>query len=471
MGSFTLVDLKTQQFQRFYNFGILFGSALIIAALSACNFVPPSRWENSGAQVPVTGVTVLPQQSLYDVARQENVPVEMLAEANGLQPPYQIYIGQRLQVPNLRYRNVAYSGNNVAVPASPAVGTGSPRPITGGPVTTGAMSSGSVSGEVLAPPTQATVGNSQPGLYGSVDVADLPSSVSTTTQPTNAPVQTADNGGTPWLNPDNEVGTPPAPGTIEVLEPANPARAQGEQVASLPAPGVQDVPDTISTAPIQTAVPIPRPAAPALDVANEAPPAPAAKPVQTAAIAVPEPKPAPKLETAPTLDPVPVPDLPADVPANTAEPVAPVEPEQPEIIPTSVADLPPIGERDFGWPVTGEIISTFGAGETASANDGINIRTNRGTEILAAQDGFIVYAGNELAGFGNLILIRHAGNWVTGYAHADQMLVDKDEFVRAGQVIGTVGTTGAVNEPQLHFEIRKGTEAVDPSNHLPPMPL
>lgn len=461
MGSFTLVDIKTQQFQRFYNLGILFGSALIIAALSACNFVPPSRWENSGAQPPVVGVTVLPQQSLYDVARQENVPVEMLAEANGLRPPYQIYIGQRLQVPNLRYRNVAYSGNSTVVPGGPAVATGSPRPITGGPVTTGAMSSGSVSGEILAPPTQATAGNSQPGLYGSVDVANLPSTGSTT-PPANTTVQTADGSGTPWLNPDNGVGIPPAPGTVEVLEPTNPARAQGAQVASLPAPGVQDVPDPVSTAPIQTAVPIPRPAAPALDVA---PPAPSAKPVQTAAIAVPEPKPEP------VLDPVPVPDLPADVPANTVDTVTPVEPEQPEFAPASVADLPPIGERDFGWPVTGEIISTFGAGETASANDGINIRTSRGTEILASQDGFVVYAGNELAGFGNLILIRHADNWVTGYAHADQMLVGKDEFVRAGQVIGTVGTTGAVNEPQLHFEIRKGTNAVDPSNHLPPMPL
>lgn len=467
MGAFTLVDIKTQRFQRFYNFGILFGSALIIAALSACNFVPPSRWENSGAQAPVSGVTVLPQQSLYDVARQENVPVEMLAEANGLQPPYQIYIGQRLQVPALRYRNVAYSGGNSAAPTAPVVATATPRPITGGPVTTGAMSSGSVSGEVLAPPTPTTAGNSQPGLYGSVDVADLPGTVSTT-QPTNAPVQAAGTSGTPWLNPEESVGTPPAPGTVEVLEPANPVRAQGEQVASLPAPGVQDVPDSLSTAPIQTAVPIPRPAAPALDVTEPvqtADPVQTAEPVQTAAIVVPEPKPAQELE------PVPVPDLPADVPAATVEPAVPVEPQQPEIAPASVADLPPIGERDFGWPVTGEIISTFGAGETTTANDGINIRTSQGTEILASQDGFVVYAGNELAGFGNLILIRHANNWVTGYAHADQMLVGKDEFVRAGQVIGTVGTTGSVNEPQLHFEIRKGTEAVDPSNHLPPMPL
>lgn len=458
MDSFMLADGKTPQIQRFCRFGTLMGSALMIAALSACNFVPPSRWENSGAQVPVTGVTVLPQQSLYDVARQENVPVELLAEANGLQAPYQIYIGQRLQVPNLRYRNVAYAGGNVGAQAVPQVAGATPRVITGGPVTTGAMSSGSVSGEVLAPPASATPGNAEPGLYGTVDVADLPGT-GATAQPVPVPVEPAASGDTPWLNQDNGAGTPPPPGTVEVLEPANPARATGAQVASLPAPGVQDVPDDFVTAPIQTAVPIPRPAAPSV-----AEPQQEEVQVQTAAIAVPEPKPVQDLE------PVPVPDLPADVPAKTEEPVEPVAPTAPLIEPASAADLPPIGERDFGWPVRGEIISTFGAGDTATANDGINIRTSRGTEILAAQDGFVVYAGNELAGFGNLILIRHADNWVTGYAHADQMLVGKDQFVRAGEVIGTVGTTGAVKEPQLHFEVRKGTEAVDPANHLPPMP-
>lgn len=139
--------------------------------------------------------------------------------------------------------------------------------------------------------------------------------------------------------------------------------------------------------------------------------------------------------------------------------------------PSSIADLPPITGNQFSWPVTGEVISTFGLEESSffsdsESNDGINIAAPRGTNILAAEDGFVVYAGNELAGFGNLILIRHANNWVTGYAHADQMFVVKDEFVRTGQAIGTVGSTGSVNEPQLHFEIRLGTEAVDPIPRL-----
>jgi murein DD-endopeptidase MepM/ murein hydrolase activator NlpD len=99
----------------------------------------------------------------------------------------------------------------------------------------------------------------------------------------------------------------------------------------------------------------------------------------------------------------------------------------------------------------------------------VNIAAARGSPIRAAGGGEVVYAGSELAGFGNLILIRHPGGWVTAYAHADSMAVREGDLVRQGQAIATVGATGNVSTPQVHFELRKGKEPVDPAQHLPPL--
>jgi murein DD-endopeptidase MepM/ murein hydrolase activator NlpD len=120
----------------------------------------------------------------------------------------------------------------------------------------------------------------------------------------------------------------------------------------------------------------------------------------------------------------------------------------------------------FAWPVRGQIVSPFGAIAKGRHNDGINIKAPRGTDIRAADKGAVVYAGNELKGFGNLILIRHDDGWVTAYAHADTLLVKKGQRVARGEKIATVGSTGNVSTPQLHFEIRRGRKPVNPINHL-----
>jgi murein DD-endopeptidase MepM/ murein hydrolase activator NlpD len=90
--------------------------------------------------------------------------------------------------------------------------------------------------------------------------------------------------------------------------------------------------------------------------------------------------------------------------------------------------------------------------------------------VRAAEDGVVAYAGNELRGYGNLVLVRHEDGWVTAYGHNDEVLVARGDRVHAGQEIATVGATGAVSSPQLHFEIRRGAQAVDPLTQLPPMP-
>ena len=99
-------------------------------------------------------------------------------------------------------------------------------------------------------------------------------------------------------------------------------------------------------------------------------------------------------------------------------------------------------------------------------NDGINIAVPQGTDVHAAESGRVAYAGNELKGYGNLVLIRHDNGWVSAYAHADQILVKRDDVVRRGQVIAKAGKTGTVDQPQLHFELRHGAKPVDPLPHM-----
>lgn len=130
--------------------------------------------------------------------------------------------------------------------------------------------------------------------------------------------------------------------------------------------------------------------------------------------------------------------------------------------------VPPPAYRKskFVWPVRGAIISSYGTIGKGRTNDGINIKAARGTNVKAADSGTVAYAGNELKGFGNLILIRHNDGWITAYAHNEKILVKKGQKVARGEKISTVGDTGGVNTPQLHFEIRRGKKAVNPRSYL-----
>ncbi len=120
------------------------------------------------------------------------------------------------------------------------------------------------------------------------------------------------------------------------------------------------------------------------------------------------------------------------------------------------------GDGHFMWPLNGRVISTFGSVGNGERNDGINIAAKEGEPIHAAAGGTVTYAGNELKGYGNLILIRHDDGYVTAYAHAQSIGVNRGDRVEKGQVIGLAGATGDVDSPQLHFEIRRGVEPVDP---------
>ncbi len=133
----------------------------------------------------------------------------------------------------------------------------------------------------------------------------------------------------------------------------------------------------------------------------------------------------------------------------------------------SVKTAEPAGSLPgFRWPARGRVIAGFGPSPNGLQNDGINVAVPEGTPIKAAEDGVVAYAGNELKGYGNLVLIRHSNGFVTAYAHASEILVKRGDTVKRGEVIAKSGQTGNVTSPQLHFEIRKGSTPVDPSQYL-----
>ncbi len=137
--------------------------------------------------------------------------------------------------------------------------------------------------------------------------------------------------------------------------------------------------------------------------------------------------------------------------------------------PVKIVRLQNPPERSYGkfrWPVKGRIISEFGRKPNGERNEGINFSVPMGASVRAAENGVIAYAGNELKGYGNLILIRHSGDWVTAYAHNSKLMVRQGQKVRRGDIIAKAGQTGSVDRPQLHFEIRKGAQAVNPRKYM-----
>jgi murein DD-endopeptidase MepM/ murein hydrolase activator NlpD len=215
---------------------------------------------------------------------------------------------------------------------------------------------------------------------------------------------------------------------VQVARAADPSPAPGPTVPAVPAMAVESAP-----LPASTAAPAPAPDAPVAAA------------------------PAPREQPAPA----------RDEPVLAAPPVRlPATPQQAAEIEPAAASLPARAGRGFQWPVRGQVVSDYGAKGGGLQNDGINIAAARGAPIRAAEHGVVVYAGNELRGFGNLLLLRHADGWMTAYGHADEILVGRGDEVKRGQVVARVGSTGNVTSPQVHFEIRRGKRAVNPRDYL-----
>jgi murein DD-endopeptidase MepM/ murein hydrolase activator NlpD len=151
---------------------------------------------------------------------------------------------------------------------------------------------------------------------------------------------------------------------------------------------------------------------------------------------------------------------------DEARPTAPIKPAE-KVASVEQSDPGDAGAQLFRWPVRGRIISDFGSKPGGARNEGVNLAVPEGTPVKAAGSGTVIYAGNELKGFGNLVLLRHADGWVSAYAHNSKLNVKRGDKVSRGEVIANAGATGSVSQPQVHFELRRGNKPVDPLKYLP----
>jgi murein DD-endopeptidase MepM/ murein hydrolase activator NlpD len=326
---------------------------------------------------PSITVTIEPGQTLSRIAIDHHVPMQAIAAANHLSPPYRIIAGATLIIPG---GGTAVAAGPPEPPSPPAAAAGSPPPKP-------------VAVAELPPPKSLMPPPAKPEAAPRRPVAALPHPA----EPEPARAIPLDRPPPPAAKPE-----PATPTKLAALPPA--------EKHALPPPPTEE---------------------------NALAPPPAAK--SKAAVA-----------------PAPARDKPVAAPPPTKHDGKPA--------------AAPAHGGNFLWPVRGHVLESFGSGPGGTHNDGINIAAPRGAAVEAADGGVVAYAGNELRGYGNLILVKHPNGWITAYAHCDMMLVKPGQKVAKGQVIARVGATGNVGEPQLHFELRRGNKPVDPREYLAPLP-
>lgn len=401
---------------------------LILAGCSTEGDLPSKAARAPAA--PINSIFVSRGDNLYKLAQQYNVPVRDLIEANGLTAPYVLQPGQRLLLPLPKVYVVKPGDTLYGLSRQYQVDTAElvrlnnlQQPYT------------LKTGQTLRLPGQSPV----------------PANTTAITSAAAAPVAKPPGMPAPGRKPE----APPAASSM----PTERAQRPTVEVTTLPPPP--------SAAPATVAPVRPPVAAPTATASGAAP---GRKGVETESLA--PPPTAQQTQTAPAAvapDRRPAPPSASTTPPPAAAPVA-------EPPPTQVAAAPPVPAREeavparagnrFLWPVRGTILSGFGEKPGGLRNDGINIGAPRGTAVAAAENGVVAYAGNQLKSFGNLVLIRHDGGWVTVYAHLDAIGVEQGQRVTRGQGIGTVGQTGNVRSPQLHFAVRKGEQVLNPVDQL-----
>lgn len=349
-------------------------------------------------------VTVGNGETVDMIARRQGVPVSAILSTNGITDPSQVRPGQRLVIP----RYVAGAPSQAAPQAAAPSYTPAPAPV--------AHTAPSAGGNVhVVAPGESLIGISR--RYG-----------------TTLAALARDNGISPYtrVNVGDRIKVPgssrqaavqPPRQAVPQMQAQKPQlqQPQPQRYAAAPAPQVTR-PQTTAA---QSSWPNNAPSQPRTIPIDRAP---AAEPTQSVRMVSQE---TPKAEPAPE---------------KAAEPAGSLQ--------------------SFRWPVHGRVIAGFGSRPNGTQNDGINIAVPEGTQIKAADDGVVAYSGNELKGYGNLVLVRHANGYVSAYANASELLVKRGDTIRRGQVIALSGQTGNVTSPQLHFEIRKGSTPVDPTKYL-----
>lgn len=404
-------------------------SLLGILVLAGCNESGrPLSDGNAGpafnGQAPIMGVrqggtyVVAAGDTVATIADRTNTPVRTLIDLNNLQPPYILQSGQRLVLQPGASTYASNSDNGVAVGQTMVMPQASPD----GSAAPVIAPSGGVSKAALPPLGAAT---------GTVQAAGT--AVQQTTQQTTAAATQA-----PQMLQTNTIVTQPMTAAGNVATSAANAAATTANSAVTTATNQLNAAKTTATTTVS-------------NTTNNATTAANNAVTKTT-----------ELSGEPTVS---IPDFP-DASSKTATATAAGTAAATQVAAVTPTAPAATGNGQFGWPVQGQVVSKFGATADGLRNDGINISAPAGAPVVAAADGVVAYAGNELRGFGNMILIRHADGWVTAYAHNQSLSVKKGDTVKRGQTIARVGQTGNVTSPQLHFEIRKGTAAQDPMKYL-----
>ncbi|WP_157089256.1 LysM peptidoglycan-binding domain-containing M23 family metallopeptidase [Oceanibaculum pacificum] len=357
--------------------------------------IPPSV-NQPAQQAGGPGMVVIKRgDTLYSIARANDVPLRELIQANNLNPPYVLRVGEALRLPNQRFHAVAAGDTLFSIARRYDVEVSSLARTNN-----------------LTPPFTIRVGQR----------LVLPGQVATIAQAPTVPL----------ANPPAVAQPTPPPTTT------TPSRLPGAPLADNPAAG--DGGSYLGDTPGDGAPRILTPSTPqAATRPSDAEPAPQASPQASS----------PQAQA----QPAPPPAQPAPEPRVSGSAAIATQP-------------PPRSSDTFLMPVNGRVISRYGPKAGGLHNDGMNIAAPKGSPVLAAENGVVVYAGSELRGFGNLLLINHAGGWMTAYAHNEALLVKRGDVVRRGQAIARVGSTGSVETPQLHFEIRRNSRPVDPQPYL-----
>ncbi|HLG88939.1 MAG TPA: peptidoglycan DD-metalloendopeptidase family protein [Alphaproteobacteria bacterium] len=399
------------------------GAALLLLAfgLAGC-----ARFDEATSSSPPQGfagykVAVMPGESMDQLAHRFGTSPHAIIEANHLQPPYALMANQVVIIPPPATYRVK-SGDTVAGIAT----------MLGVSEYTLAQANG------LSEPYEMRVGQvlRVPGGIGGAPGTDMAEAGP------ELPVESSMH-----RSAISASALPPPPGA---------ASGPGSTPSSGPPPSAQAAasPSAAPMAatrsqPARTAVSSPTALAPQQSqrVASATPPSPIA----------PTPASTPAAGSTPAPPPSTAPSAPAPAAAPTTTAMA-----TPAPMPTHL----PAGAPRFITPVKGDIVGHFGPDSSGQKNDGINIAAPAGTPVAAAEAGTVIYAGNELPAFGNLVMVRHAGGWVTAYGHLASISVQRGASVTRGETLGTVGQTGSVSSPQLHFEIRQGSQPVDPTPYL-----
>jgi murein DD-endopeptidase MepM/ murein hydrolase activator NlpD len=381
--------------------------------------------------------TVRKGDTVDKIAARMGLTRKELAALNGLKSPYALQPGQVLKGPaETQKAYVVTEGDTLSVVARRFGTTPKALAATNGIKTTSSLRSGQ---RLILPdgvrdrgPIRETVRAPAPPVTPPTPTVRPPATEAEA--PLEAPLEDPATRA-PSLRAEPGQGSPP-PVTVPLPAPSPVPVAPPPRVLPPPVP-VPQVQSPKPAIPLPTPAPAPAPAPP--PVVRTTPP----QPVTPAPV-----RPPPSRTSPPVVVPTPTPPAPRPQSGGfTPPPTA-------STTPLTDAQITALGKGRFVWPIRGEILSDFGPKGTGQRNDGVNIRTARGAPIRASAAGEVVYAGDQVPGFGNLVLIKHPDGWVTAYAHMSNVDVKIQQKVLQGQQIGDAGDTGGVSEPQLHFEIR-----------------